>query len=189
MTNLTIIRENTKKYDVSITDELGAPISLVDSIVKFIIGDFLCKTSYYASEVEFTDAPNGLCRIHLRVSDTKGKTAKERQYEVELTRRESLASSGVLELTASSNVMEFTSGDLSLISEGDIIEITNGSASNNQLSVTVESIDETDGTITTDYCGFSTQASVEFNSYVADRKTPIYGTFTIEADARKTVVC
>jgi hypothetical protein len=198
MTDLSIVRGDSKTFRITVVDTANAPIDLTDSIVKFAFaktaglceGDKVFKASYYAAEVLIDDPVNGRCLVYLLTQDTIELPARDYVWDLEVTRRGATVTSiGTITVSPDSGVLV---GDgslvLSLMQVGDIL-VPAGGGPENQVDVTISEIggsgSDTDpgaGNLRTDYTGWSAQSGIALQVFRSNRKTPsgLSGVFTIE---------
>lgn len=195
MADITLTRGDSRTFQLTIYQSDGVtPVNLSNAVLRFAVKERygqensaakVFKTSYTSDQIDITDAVNGQCVIYLRIADTNSVEPGRYVWEVELTRRDILATSaGLLAFTAGSSVAQGTGLDFSALGIGQYLEPL-GALSGNAVPVLVTAINESAGTITFDgYDGFSTESGVSFNAYEGDRKTPdgLSGAFIIQPD-------
>lgn len=195
MADITLTRGDSRTFQLTVYQSDGVtPVDLTNAVLRFAVKERygqenaaskVFKTSYTSDQIEITDAVNGQCVVYLRIADTNSVEPGRYVWEVELTRRDILATSaGLLAFTAGSSVAQGTGLDFSALGIGQYLEPL-GALSGNNVPVLITAINESAGTITFDgYSGFSTESGVAFNCYEGDRKTPdgFSGAFIIQPD-------
>lgn len=195
MADITMPRGDSRQFQMNILQSDGVtPVDLANSVLRFAVKERygqsnslskVFKTSYDDSEINITDAAAGECVIQLRIDDTLDVEPGRYVWELELTRRSTLATSaGTLAFTAGSSVATASDVDFSQLRIGQYVDPAGG-LSGNSTAVLITALDEGESTISFDgYNGFSTESGVTFNAYQGDRKTPdgLSGTFTLNPD-------
>lgn len=200
MSELSIVRGDSKSFLVTIVDTAGDPIDLTDSIIKFAIkktagfceDNKVFKASYYAAEV-VVGAPNpinGQCTVYILTEDTYDLPARDYVWDLEVTRRGALVTSiGTITVEEDSFVLEGAGLNIDAMQVGDVL-VPAGGGPENQRDITIQEIggtgSDTDpgaGNLRTDYSGWSAQSGIAIQVYRSNRKTPVglSGTFTVEA--------
>lgn len=191
--DLTLVRGDAAQYDLTILNSQGSPVDLTGAVVKFGVKKYLSdpnssaivlKRSYDDAEVEITAAASGRCSVYVLPEDTIPKTPGTLQWEVEVTRQgAAVTGTGTLAVTANSGVVACTGVNMALIKPGQVI-VPAGTGPENNIPVTVVSVDEAGNTFTTDYTGWTTQGGITFSAKRGDRHTPdgLSGTFFLVAD-------
>lgn len=192
--DLTYPATESRKPKITITDSDSNPVDLTGSILKFFVYKhykknetrfYIEKKSYNSSEIQFSDPVNGEAIVVLRSEDLDQKPGNYR-WRVELSRRDSLSTStGTIDLTAGSFIIDGTGLDLASIYEGDIL-VPQGVQPNNTTNVTIESkeldsLGNETGNLIVDYNGWSDEAGVSFEIYSVNKKMPegLCGDFVI----------
>lgn len=195
MADISMPRGDSRQFQMNILQSDGVtPVDLTNSVLRFAIKERygqsnsaskVFKTSYDSSEIDVTNAAAGECVIQLRIDDTLEVEPGRYVWELELTRRSTLATSaGTLAFTAGSSVATASGVDFSELRIGQYVDPAGG-LSGNSTPVLITGLDEGQSTITFDgYNDFSTESGVTFNAYQGDRKTPdgLSGTFTLNPD-------
>lgn len=194
MTDISMVRGDSRNFNVTIYESDGTtPIDITNGVLRFAVKAsvyddnsraIIFKQSYYPSEIQKTIPASGQCLVQLLVEDTVSVTPGVYYWDLDLTRKGSLATSaGTFAVTAGSGVLTGTGVDFSAIGIGQVIELTSGFPQNN-LEVVVTSFDEAAGTVTVGYTGFVDESGITHSTYEGNRKTPtgLSGNFSIGAD-------
>jgi len=194
MTDISIVRGDSRNFNVTIYESDGiTPIDITEAVLRFAVKgsvydnnsrSIIFKQSYYPDQLQITVPASGQSLIKLFVADTINVTPGQYYWDLDVTRKGTLATSaGTFAVTTGSGVLTGSGVDFSLISVGQAIELTSGFPQNNML-VVVTDFDATAETITVGYSGFTGESGLTFSAYQGDRKTPtgLSGTFSIGAD-------
>jgi hypothetical protein len=133
-------------------------------------------------EIDINDAANGKATIYLRVYDTYSERAGTYFWDVELTRRGTLATDvGTVAFTAGDETVVGTGLDFAKLRVGDVF-LPAGAVSASQKEVLITAVDEAAGTFETGgYSGWPTESGVSHEIFRGDRKTPdhLFGPFEL----------
>lgn len=194
MTDFSVYRGDSKTIQVTITDSVTSnPIDLTEAILRFAVkrrtdlsndDAEIFKTSYDASEIEITDAVNGVCVIKLEPADNDLPLGSY-CWDLELTRKGSFSTStGTFDVTTGSNVLDADGAvDFSKFEIAYVIETT-GAGPGNTARLVITSIDTVNRTITTDnYDQFTTETGLTHSTFIGNRKTVASGQYTVTKNA------
>ena len=191
LTDITLIRRNSKSYQFTVVDNAQdpvVPVSLTDSIVKFAVkrkstqanlDATIFKASYDSAQIAMTDPVAGVFTVHVLIEDTDDDCLGSFVWDANVTRRDGVSTNaGTMDFTAASASILCTDVDFDALQVGDIVV----PAGANTSPFTVISADEATNTITTDRTDFTTETGASFVAYRGKRDTVAGGTFTITAD-------
>jgi len=200
MTDLTLVRGDSKNFRIKITDDAGAPLDITNAVFKFAVkrrpsdlnvDSLIFNASYSIDEVNIDLPLLGELIVFILPSDTYSKSTGSFCWDAELTRREGLKSSaGSIEVAPGSGIMIGTAIDFSAVKVGDIL-LPAGVTAPNQVQVTILDVGgsglDTDpgaGNLLTDYTNWDAESGVSIQVFKGNRKTPagLSGKFIITAD-------
>jgi len=142
--------------------------------------------SYFSDEIDLSDPVNGEALWQTQVHHTQEAEACEYVWGAELTLLGALrTSAGTLTATTGSVDLVYSGPDIAKFKAGDLIVPNGALAAGNQKTVTVMSVDEETGVVTTDYTGWQSEAFAH-DTYIGNRpdvSNRLNGTFTLTADA------
>lgn len=192
--DVEMIRGDAIDLEIAVTNDAGtAAQSLTGAVIRFMVkrdpadaaaNAVVAKRSYSSTEVEITDAANGLATIHIAANDTADADPGTCLWETEITRQGTeVTATGTLTATAGSGEITLVGGTIALFAEGMVLVPAGAGGSNDEVCV-ITSVDEVNNRFTTDYEGWTAQSLIAFSLKKGLRATPtgLSGKFQILAD-------